>query len=53
MALVSGARFLLYAAGYRRRYSFPHRHGPVLAPAFALLVSLFGIVIVILLLASQ
>ena len=50
MSLITRARFLAYAAEYRRRHQLPARHGPFLAPAFALLVAVFGIGLLILLL---
>jgi putative membrane protein len=52
MAAVTGVRFRRYAAAYRRTHTVPEHHGPFMAPAFALLVVLFGIVLLILLLVA-
>lgn len=51
IVLATGVRFLAYATIYRRRYEWPARHGPYLALAFALLVTIFGIALLIILLA--
>ncbi len=51
IVLATGIRFLMYAAVYRHRYEWPARHGPYLALAFALLVTIFGIALLIILLA--
>ncbi|MDQ2948368.1 MAG: DUF202 domain-containing protein [Acidobacteriota bacterium] len=49
MALSTGARFLAYAFAYRRLHPLPHKHGPYLAVAFAMLVALFGVALLIVL----
>ncbi|HEX5340414.1 MAG TPA: hypothetical protein VFX47_05995, partial [Gammaproteobacteria bacterium] len=51
MVLATGVRFLAYAAVYRRRHVWPASHGPYLASAFALLVAVFGIALLVILLA--
>ncbi|HET7635240.1 MAG TPA: DUF202 domain-containing protein [Burkholderiales bacterium] len=51
IVLATGIRFLAYAAVYRRRHEWPARHGPYLALAFALLVTIFGVALLIILLA--
>ncbi|MGH9104652.1 MAG: YidH family protein [Acidimicrobiales bacterium] len=51
IAMVTGARFRRYATEYCRSHVLPQHHGPFMAPAFALLASLFGIVLLILVLA--
>lgn len=51
VVLTTGIRFLMYAAVYRRRHEWPARHGPYLALTFALLVTIFGIALLIILLA--
>jgi putative membrane protein len=43
MALTTGARFLAYAAVYRREHQLPWYHGPFLAPFFAFMVAIFGV----------
>lgn len=52
MVVVTGARFWRYAAASRRSHIVPEHHGPFLAPAFALLAGLFGIAMLVLLLAA-
>ncbi|HET7587404.1 MAG TPA: DUF202 domain-containing protein [Gammaproteobacteria bacterium] len=52
MAISTGIRFLSYVAVWRRSHRFPPRHGPYLAPFFALLVALFGIVLMVLMLIA-
>lgn len=51
IVLATSVRFLLYAAVYRRHHEWPARHGPYLAVIFALLVTVFGIALLIILLA--
>jgi putative membrane protein len=51
MALATGARFLAYARAWHRRHEAPAHHGPYLAPSFALLVALFGILLLVIMLA--
>lgn len=52
IAVVTALRFQRYAAEYCRNHTLPYHHGPFLASTFALLASVFGIVIFILLLAT-
>lgn len=52
IAATTGLRFQRYAATYCRSHSRPEHHGPFMAPAFALLASVFGIVICVLLLTT-
>jgi putative membrane protein len=47
MSLVTAARFLVYAREYRRNHRVPHRHGPFLAPTFASIVAVFGVVLIV------
>lgn len=42
MAASAGLRFMAYALDYRKKYSLPAYHGPYLAPAYALMLILFG-----------
>jgi uncharacterized membrane protein YidH (DUF202 family) len=51
MALASGARFLAYASDWRRNHTSMRFHGPYLAFSFAMLTFLFGIGVLVLLLA--
>jgi uncharacterized membrane protein YidH (DUF202 family) len=47
MVLATGARFLAYARTWSRLHQFPAHHGPYLAPFFALMVALFGVVLLV------
>lgn len=49
MAVTTGARFLAFSIQHRRRHQPPPFHGPYLGPAFALLVALFGIALLLIL----
>lgn len=50
MSLVTGARFLAWVHRYRHYHDVPFRHGPYLAPLFALLAAVFGAVLLLLML---
>jgi uncharacterized membrane protein YidH (DUF202 family) len=43
----SGVRYLLYARAWRKAHAWPPRHAPYLAFAFAVLVALFGIALLV------
>lgn len=45
MAATTGLRFLAYARTWQRRHELPAHHGPYLAPFFAAMVALFGILL--------
>jgi uncharacterized membrane protein YidH (DUF202 family) len=45
MVITTGLRFLAYARAWRRRHELPAYHGPYLASFFALMVALFGLVL--------
>lgn len=47
MAIITGARFFAFSVAHRRIHQPPPYHGPYLGPAFALLVALFGIALLI------
>ncbi|MGH8127854.1 MAG: YidH family protein [Gammaproteobacteria bacterium] len=51
VAITTGLRFLIYALAYRRVHGSPDHHGPYLAPAFAFLAAIFGILLLIVLFA--
>ncbi|MGH8125070.1 MAG: DUF202 domain-containing protein [Rhodanobacteraceae bacterium] len=51
MVLTTGFRFLFYARDWRRRHSPVRLHGPYLAFSFAMLTALFGIGLLVLMLA--
>lgn len=50
MALTTGLRFLSYAHDWRRRHRLPAHHGPYLATFFAMMVVIFGILLLSLML---
>lgn len=52
MALVTGLRFSLYAAAYRRQHKPPYYHAPNLAPFFAAMVVVFGIALLVILIVA-
>jgi putative membrane protein len=52
IAVVPSVRFGRYASVYRRSHAVPHHHGPFMAPAFAALVALFGVILLVLLLLT-
>lgn len=47
MVLATGIRFLAYAKTWGGRHRFPAHHGPYLASFFAVMVALFGIVLLV------
>lgn len=47
MVLATGIRFLAYAKTWGVRHRFPAHHGPYLASFFAVMVALFGIVLLV------
>jgi uncharacterized membrane protein YidH (DUF202 family) len=49
MAATCGVRYLLYAHAWRKAHAWPPRHAPYLAFAFAVLVALFGIALLVVL----
>jgi uncharacterized membrane protein YidH (DUF202 family) len=52
MAVATGLRFLAFALAWRRRHQPPAHHGPYLAPFFALMVALFGIVLLAIMMSA-
>ncbi|MGH3263890.1 MAG: hypothetical protein ACRDNS_18075, partial [Trebonia sp.] len=52
IAAVTGVRFRLYATAYLHSHVHPEHHGPFLATAIALFASLFGVALIVLLLAT-
>ncbi|HET7355392.1 MAG TPA: DUF202 domain-containing protein [Nocardioidaceae bacterium] len=52
MAVLPSVRFARYSSIYCRTHTLPHHHGPFMAPAFAVLVALFGVVLLVLLLLT-
>lgn len=51
VSVTTGIRFLAYARVYRCEHRPPPHHGPYLAPAFSLLVAIFGIILLVVLFA--
>ena len=47
VVLATGIRFLAYAKTWGGRHRFPAHHGPYLASFFAVMVALFGIVLLV------
>jgi putative membrane protein len=52
IAVVPSVRFARYSSAYCRTHTLPLHHGPFMAPAFAALVALFGVVLLVLLLMT-
>jgi uncharacterized membrane protein YidH (DUF202 family) len=52
MAATTGLRFLAFAQAWRRRHEPPAHHGPYLAAFFALMVALFGAVLLAIMTAA-
>jgi putative membrane protein len=52
IAAATGVRFRLYASAYLRTHAHPEHHGPFLATGIALFACVFGIALVVLLLAT-
>lgn len=50
MAATTGVRFLVYARDWRSRHAFPARHEPFLATSFALMVAVFGLLLLVIML---
>ncbi|MBS0275034.1 MAG: DUF202 domain-containing protein [Proteobacteria bacterium] len=53
VAAATGGRFFAYARVWRRQHRFPAHHGPYLAPFFAAMVALFGVVLLAIMLAAK
>jgi uncharacterized membrane protein YidH (DUF202 family) len=52
MVLATGLRFFAYARAWRRRHRLPPFHGPYLASFFAVMVAIFGIVLLAIMLTA-
>lgn len=52
MALTTGLRFFAYAREWSSRHELPAHHGPYLASFFAVLVALFGILVLAIMVAA-
>jgi uncharacterized membrane protein YidH (DUF202 family) len=53
MAMTTGLRFLAYARAWRQRHELPAYHGPYLGTFFALMVALFGIILLAIMMAAR
>ena len=53
MVVTTGLRFLAYAQAWRRQHEPPAHHGPYLAAFFALMVALFGVVLLAIMTAAM
>lgn len=47
MVMTTGVRFLTYALAWQRQHEPPAYHGPYLASFFALMVAVFGVVLLV------
>lgn len=47
MVVTTGSRFLAYARTWRKQHELPAYHGPYLATFFALMVALFGLLLLV------
>jgi hypothetical protein len=53
MVLATGTRFLFYARTWNRQHQLPTHHGPYLAPFFAGMTALFGIVLAVIMVMAK
>jgi hypothetical protein len=53
MVVSTGLRFLAYARAWQRQHEPPAYHGPYLGPFFAMMVALFGVVLLIIMTAAM
>lgn len=51
MAVSMGIRFVIYSRSYQKQFSLPFHHRAILAPVFAFLTAIFGIALVVIMLA--
>lgn len=52
MVLATGLRFFAYARIWRRRHQPPPFHGPYLASFFAVMVAIFGVVLLVIMMTA-
>ncbi|MGN6764173.1 MAG: YidH family protein [Rhizobiaceae bacterium] len=52
MVLATGLRFFAYSRTWRRRHQPPPFHGPYLASFFAVMVAIFGIVLLVIMMTA-
>ena len=53
MVVTTGLRFLAYARAWQRQHELPAYHGPYLGPFFAMMVALFGIMLLIIMITAM
>jgi uncharacterized membrane protein YidH (DUF202 family) len=53
MVVTTGLRFLAYARAWQRQHELPAYHGPYLGPFFAMMVALFGIMLLVIMTAAM
>lgn len=53
MVATTGLRFLAYARAWQRQHELPPYHGPYLGPFFAMMVALFGIMLLIIMITAM
>lgn len=51
--VATGLRFLAYAHAWKKQHQLPPYHGPYLGPFFALMVALFGIILLAIMIAAR
>lgn len=53
MVMATALRFLAYARAWQRQHQPPAHHGPYLAPFFAMMVGVFGVVLLVIMVAAM
>jgi uncharacterized membrane protein YidH (DUF202 family) len=53
MVVTTGLRFLAYARAWQRQHELPAYHGPYLGPFFAMMVALFGLMLLVIMTAAM
>ena len=53
MVVTTGLRFLAYARVWQRRHELPAYHGPYLATFFAMMVALFGVMLLVIMIQAM
>lgn len=51
MVVTTGVRFYAYSVAYRRQHQPPYYHNPILGPFFALMAAIFGVAVLVILVA--
>jgi uncharacterized membrane protein YidH (DUF202 family) len=52
MVATTGLRFLAYARTWQRQHELPASHGPYLGPFFAMMVALFGAILLVIMMVA-